>query len=292
MMRVVSINGRLLPRREARVSVMDGGFLHGEGLFETIRLYRGRPLFLREHHVRLGEGARLLGLACPAEADLLQQIQQLVRANRVRGDAVCRLSLSRAPGPPRPPTTGAPRRATRVLSLRALPEDLERTRTRGIAVQTVPFVRATGPPAALKSLSYLPSLLALRAADLAGASEALLVSPSGYVLEGATTNVFALVNERIVTPPADGQIVPGVLRRRLLALARTASLPFEETSLRIASLEAAPEIFVTNAVREILPVVRVDGRTVGTGRPGPATRAVQAAWRAHVAALLDAPQAP
>jgi hypothetical protein len=69
MMRVVSINGRLLPRREARVSVTDGGFLHGEGLFETIRLYRGKPLFLRDHHARLGEGARLLGLACPAEPD-------------------------------------------------------------------------------------------------------------------------------------------------------------------------------------------------------------------------------
>jgi branched-subunit amino acid aminotransferase/4-amino-4-deoxychorismate lyase len=286
MMRVVSINGRLLPRREARVSVTDGGFLHGEGLFETIRLYRGKPLFLRDHHARLGEGARLLGLACPAEPDLLRQIGQLVRANRVRGDAVCRLSLSRAPSPRHPPEAGAPRRATRVLTLRAL------MRTRGITARTVPFLRAAGPSAALKSLSYLPSLLALRAADLAGASEALFVSPPGDVLEGATTNVFALVGECFVTPPADGRVVPGVLRRRLLALARAASLPFAETSLPITSLEAAPEIFVTNAAREILPVVRVDGRRVGRGRPGPATRAVQAAWRAHISALLVGPEAP
>jgi branched-chain amino acid aminotransferase len=292
MMRVVSINGRLLPRREARVSVMDGGFLHGEGLFETIRLYRGRPLFLREHHARLGEGARLLALACPAEPDLRRQIRQLVRANRVRGDAVCRLSLSRAPGSPRPPVAGAPRRATRVLSLRDLPKDLARMHARGIAAQTIPFLRAAGPLAALKSLSYLPSLLALRAADLAGASEALLVTPSGHVLEGATTNVFALVGDRIITPPADGQLVPGILRRRLLELARAASLPIEEAPLPISSLQAAPEIFVTNAVREILPVVRVNERMVGAGQPGPATRAVQTAWRSHVAALLEGPQAP
>jgi branched-subunit amino acid aminotransferase/4-amino-4-deoxychorismate lyase len=288
MMRVVSINGRLVPRREARVSVADGGFLHGEGVFETIRLYQGKPLFLRDHLERLAEGARLLGLASPAESDLLRQIRQLVRANRARRDKICRLSLSRAPSTRRTPGA-APARPTRVLTLRALPEDLERMRTRGISARTVPFQRAAGPSAALKSLSYLPSLLALRAADLAGAAEALFVTPSGHVLEGATTNVFAVLGERITTPPADGRLVPGILRRRLLALARGASLPFEEAPLPLASLEAAREIFVTNAAREILPVVRVDGRTVGTGRPGPATRAVQAAWRAHVASLLGGP---
>ena len=183
-MRIVSINGRLLKRHEARVSVEDGGFMHGEGLFETIRLYEGEPLFFEDHYTRLSNGARLLELACPAGTTLLKQIRQLTRANRMTGDAVCRLSLSRAPVSSRAERSPAGRRATRVMTLRPLPDELRRMTTRGIAARTLSFERATGPAAALKAISYLPSLLGLRAADLTGASEAIFVSEAGHVLEG------------------------------------------------------------------------------------------------------------
>jgi D-alanine transaminase len=285
MMGVVSLNGRLLPLRQARVSVADGGFLYGHGVFETIRLYGGTPLFLSDHAARLGAAARLLDLEYPSEAALGREIARLARANRVRGDAVCRVSLSRPPEFRRV-RPGAGTRPTRVIVLRKLPDDLEQARARGIAACSVSFERATGPAASIKSLSYLPSVLALQAAALSGANEAIFVSPEGEVLEGATTNVFALVGGTVMTPPVDGRIVPGVLRRRLLEIGGGHALPIKEAAFTREELKEAPEIFVTNAVREVLPVVRIDGCPVGGGRPGPVTRAVQVMWASALADLL------
>ncbi len=281
MLRVVSINGRLLPMREARVSVREGAFLHGEGIFETVRLYSGRPLLLQSHLERASAGAKLLGLKLPPARTVEREIARLVAANRVRGDAVGRITLSRAHSNRR----AAVARATRVLILRSLPDDLARQCERGISVRTLPFERAVGPAAAIKHLSYLPSILALRAADLAGAAEALFLSPGGQVLEGATTNVYACIDNTLFTPPADGRILPGVVRRHLFSLGGEGLPPIKEASISRADLDRASEVFLTNAVREIVPVVRIDARPVGGGLPGPATRAAQMAWRAFVSGL-------
>ena len=282
MMRVVSINGRLLPRSQASVSVADGGFLHGEGIFETIRLYAGRPLLLPSHLRRAAAGLRLLGLAEPPRKTVEREIARVASANGVRGDAVCRLSLSRAPS--------GRGRATRVVVLRPLPDDLARASERGIRVQTLPFERATGPVPPIKSLSYLPSLLALRAADLADAAEALFISEAGEVREGATTNVFALVDGVLLTPPADGRILPGVFREHVLSLSGPGLPPVKESPLSREDLERASEVFLTNAVREIVPVIRLDTRPVGGGLPGPVTRGLQEAWRAYVAGSAGRPR--
>jgi len=280
-----SVNGRVVPLARAVVPVTDGAVTHGDGVFETIRLYGGTPRFLTAHRARLVRGARLLGLACPSRAALTHDINALLRRNLGCGDAVCRVSLSRPPGAD-PAARGAAR-ATRVITLRALPADLSRARSRGISARTVPFDRGGGPAATVKSLSYLPSLLALRLARAAGAREAILVSPSGEILEGAASNVFVRIGNRFVTPPADGRILPGVVRGLLLDLARARSLPVAEAPVRLRDLSRAREIFVTNAVREIVPVVRLDGRAVGDGKPGRQTRRIQDAWEAYKTGLLE-----
>jgi len=284
MLQQVSINGRILPRSRARVSVADGGFLHGEGVFETIRLYAGKAIFIEEHLHRLTGGARMLGLVCPPGETIRREIGRLVRANRVREDAVCRISLSRAP-------QGRARRnaATRVIFLRALGEETARDFERGVHARTLGFERAAGPSASLKTLSYLPSLLALRAADLAGASEAIFISSGDLVLEGATTNIFARVENVFVTPPTDGRILPGVTRQRLLSLGGEGVPSIKEAPLEREALLGASEIFLTNAVRELIPVIRLDGRPVGGGRPGPFTRALQERWRTFVESLVSPP---
>ncbi len=284
MLQQVSINGRLQPRSRARVSVADGGFLHGEGVFETIRLYAGKALFIEDHLDRLAAGARMIGLVCPPEKTIRREIGRLVRANRVGGDVVCRLSLSRAPH-----GRGRGNAATRVIFLRALAEDTSRAFEKGVHARTLGFERAAGPSASLKTLSYLPSLLALRAADLAGAAEAIFISSGNLVLEGATTNVFARVGDVFVTPPADGRILPGVMRRHLLSLGVEGAPSIMEAPLEREALLEAPEIFLTNAVRELVPVIRLDGRSVGGGRPGPFTRALQERWRAFVRSLVSHP---
>jgi branched-chain amino acid aminotransferase len=173
------------------------------------------------------------------------------------------------------------RAATRVILLRPLPADLARDLARGIGARTFREERATGPIAAIKATSYLPSVIALRAARRAGAREAIFVAPSGQVREGAASSVFARVGNAMITPPADGRILPGIMRALILALARKEALPVRERTLRAADLERAREIFITNAVREIVPVVRLDGRPVGTGKPGPLTRAVGMAWERY-----------
>ena len=274
-----SLNGRIVPLSRAAIPVTDGAVTHGDGVFETIRLYGGRPLFLPRHRARLARGARLLGLACPPGATLAREIAALLARHRIPGDAVCRVSLSRPAGPHRTARGGA--RATRVITLRALPADLSRARSRGIAARTVPFDRGGGPAAAVKSLSYLPSLLALRLARAGGAQEAIFLSSSGEVLEGATSNVFIRIGDRFVTPPADGRILAGVMRGHLLDLARTRSLPLAEAPIRLRDLARTREIFLTNAVREIVPVVRLDGRRVGNGKPGPLTGAIRHAWELY-----------
>jgi len=280
-----SVNGRVVPLSRAAIPVTDGAVTHGDGVFETIRLYGGKPLFLIKHRARLARGARLLGLACPSRAALTRNIDALLRRNLGCGDAVCRVSLSRPPGVD--PAARGVARATRVITLRALPADLSRARSRGIAARTVPFDRGGGPAAAVKSLSYLPSLLALRLARAAGAQEAILLSSFGEVLEGAASNVFVRVENGFVTPPADGRILPGVMRGLLLDLARARSLPVAEAPVQLRDLTRAREIFVTNAVRELVPVVRLDGRAVGDGKPGRQTRRIQDAWEVYMKGLLE-----
>ncbi len=274
-----SVNGRIVALSRAVIPITDGAVTHGDGLFETLRLYGGRPLFLPSHRARLARGARVLGLACPSEALLAREIGALAGRNRIRGDAVCRVTLSR-PGSADPASRRAAR-ATRVIAIRPLPSDLARAHSRGIAARTVPFDRGGGPAAAVKSLSYLPSLLALRLARAAGAAEAILLSPSGEVLEGAASNVFVRVGDRFVTPPADGRILAGVMRGLLLHLARGRALPLGEGPVRLRDLVRAREIFVTSAVLEMVPVVRIDGRRVGPGRPGALTREISKAWEAY-----------
>jgi len=280
-----SVNGRVVPLSRAVIPVTDGAVTHGDGVFETIRLYGGTPRFLTAHRARLARGARLLGLACPSRAVLAHEITALLRRHRIPGDAVCRVSLSR---PGSADSAAIARvRATRIITLRPLPKDLARARSRGIAARTVPFDRGGGPAAAVKSLSYLPSLLALRLVRAAGAREAILLSPSGEILEGAASNVFVRVGNGFVTPPADGRILPGVMRSLLLDLARARSLPLAEGPLRLRDLTRAREIFITNAVRELVPVVRLDGRAVGGGKPGRQTRRIQDAWEAYMKGLLE-----
>ncbi len=152
----------------------------------------------------------------------------------------------------------------------------------GIAVATVRAHRAVDGTAAAgaKVTNYLANLLAVREAKAAGASEALLLGPQGVVVEGATSNVFAVRAGKVVTPPESAGILAGITRGYVLALARASGLVADEAPLPLADLYAADEAFVTSSIREVVPVVRVDGRPIGSGAPGPVTRRLHRALRA------------
>jgi branched-chain amino acid aminotransferase len=161
----------------------------------------------------------------------------------------------------------------------------------GIAVVVVKTARTTDATAAAgaKVANYLQSLLAIREAKRAGASEALIVDGRGSVVEGTTSNVFLVEKGTLVTPPVEAGILPGITRERLLAVAEQAGIAVELRSVSEPELFRADEVFISSSIREILPVVRIDGRTVGAGRPGEITRRLHERFRAAVGATGPLP---
>lgn len=265
---IVWSNGRYHPLEEPAATLGNSGFLHGLGVFTTLRLSRGRPLGLAAHHARLARHGRELGLdLAPSPTELAEVISELTAANNIeKNEMRLRITLTRE-GPA----------AFLTLVPGPLPVGLDRWQAEGAAVITLgPRHQRTVLPH-LKSLQYLPSVLAQEAAATVGAAEALILDEGEDLLEGAVSNVFLVEGRTLATPAADGRILAGLTRGRVLALAGQLGLEARETRLTATDLARAGEIFLTNCVREVVPVVGVDGRPVGAGLPGPVTRQLQQA---------------
>jgi branched-subunit amino acid aminotransferase/4-amino-4-deoxychorismate lyase len=170
-----------------------------------------------------------------------------------------------------------------LLTARPLPRDLARRQARGIAVVLLPFARdAAGPWARFKLLGHASAVVGRRWAARRGAADGLYVTPAGEVTEATTSNLFIVERGALVTPPLDAGILPGVTRELVGRLARGAGLTVREEPLPVARLRHAAEAFLTASTTEIVPVVRLDGRRLGDGRPGPTTVGLQALYRAAV----------
>ncbi|WP_437976166.1 aminotransferase class IV [Sorangium sp. So ce295] len=320
MTRLVSIDGVIHRPEEARVSVYDRGFLYGDSVFETIRTYGGEPFALEEHLARLERSAERIALALPIPRDELgREVVALLRAATAAGSAggtagsagaqgsasaadsaaplesTLRVMLTRGSGPLGldPSLAGAPLRVILVEPLKPLPGGLYRE---GISVITICTQRAGDAAPGAKVSNYLESLLALRQARAAGAHEALILDPSGHVVEGTTSNVF-LVERRpaalegaedpghlLITPPKEAGILVGITRAHVMHVAGELGMPVCCEPVTMARLLAAEEVFITSSLREIVSVVRVDAHTIGAGVPGPKTRALHAAFRRRVGA--------
>jgi branched-chain amino acid aminotransferase len=276
----VCIDGELGAARDARVSVFDRGFLYGDSAFEVMRTYGGRPFRQAQHLLRLrGSCERLLIPLRTSDAELMRDIQRTIEFSRLaecyvrvmvtRGVAPMNLDLSEA----RTPSV-----LVFALPLRELPAA---SYEQGIAVGLSATARATdGTRAAgAKTSNYLASVLALHEVRQRGCQEALIVSPYGEVVEGATSNVFVVRDAGLTTPPAEAGILLGITRQVVLELALSLGLPVREAQLHPTDLYQAHEVFITSTVREILPVVRVDDVAVADGQPGPISRRLHAAYR-------------
>ena len=280
---LVWLNGRFVRARDARVSALDRGLLHGDGAYDTWRTYAGVPFLTAAHVRRLAAAARALGLPAPgAAASWDRRARRLVALNGL-GDAHVRLTLSRgaAGDALAPERRAAP---TLLLTARPIPADLRARQQHGVAAVLLPFARAGGVPpwGGLKLLGNASAVAGRMLAARRGAAEGLYVEPSGRVTEGTTTNVFIVERGAIVTPPCDGSILPGVTRALVVALARRARIAVREEPLAPARVRRAHEVFLTASTIEIVPIVRLDGRRVGGARPGPVTRTLQAAYAARV----------
>lgn len=278
----------LVAATEARVSVFDRGFRTGEGVFETLRAYGTLPFRLDAHLDRAAEGAETLGFALPEREHLAHAISETARANAVEGeDLALRLTVTPGeidPEAPFPPSEGSEATPTVVVTANTLRHDAAMYRE-GVSAAVVPWSREIPQ---VKAVSYLAASLARREARAQGADEALLTDQRGMVLEGSYSNVFAVIRGVLVTPPLEAGILPGVTRAVTLKVAGDEGLAVEERPLSVTELVQADEAFLTASTREIVPLVRVAGRTVGAGRPGPVTAALHEGYRAEVRREVEA----
>jgi len=273
MSRKVYINGQLVPQQEAKVSVFDHGLLYGDGVFEGLRVYGGKVFRLREHVVRLYESAKAIWLEIPMSVDAMcDAIDQTVAANGIT-DGYVRAVVTRGEG-----TLGLdPTKCSRpqvILIADAITLYPQEYYEHGLEIVTVSVIRTH--PAALspriKSLNYLNNILAKIEGLQCGSIEALMLNHKGEVAECTGDNIFLVRHGALYTPPLDAGILAGVTRGAVIELAREAGIGVDEVPLTKHDVYVADECFLTGTAAEVVPVVKVDSRTIGNGKPGPITR--------------------
>ena len=277
----VYINGKFYEKNAAKISVFDHGLLYGDGVFEGIRAYGGRPFKLAEHVERLYQSAKAIRLNIPlAAAEMTAAIEETLTANQLT-DAYIRVVVTRGVGTLGldPDKCAPPQTIIIADSIVLYPEELYRD---GLEIVTVSTVR--NHPAALnpriKSLNYLNNILAKIEGKNAGVLEALMLNAEGFVAECTGDNIFIVTDRVLRTPPITAGILEGITRNTCVELARQAGTVVREENLTQYDLYCADECFLTGTAAEVIPVVKIDGRTVGTGEPGPLTKDLLGRFRA------------
>ncbi len=275
----VQLNGRFVPAREASISVFDRGLLYGDGLFETLRAYSGKPFALDGHLARLQTSADFLGLVVPRRPWQRDVAALLKKNGLLASDAWVRITVTRGVGargllPPARP------QATLIAMAGAIDPAMARVQRFGARVALVPFARH-GFLAEHKVLSYLPGVLGKVIAARHEAFEGLFVDADGHITEGTTTNLFALRGKRLFTPPIAG-ILPGLTRRTAIELATADGLRVVERPLSADELLDADEAFLTSSLAEVVPIVAVNARSIGNGTVGPCAQRMQHLYRQTV----------
>jgi len=277
----IYVNGEYFDEANAKISVFDHGLLYGDGVFEGIRAYNGRVFKLKEHVDRLFFSAKAIMLSIPLSAEAVSKaVVATCRENQLR-DGYIRLVVTRGAG-----TLGLnPNRCEKPCviiiagKIQLYPVELYE---RGLEIITVPTVRnlhsALNP--AIKSLNYLNNILAKIEANNAGCEEAIMLNAEGFVAECTGDNIFIVHGKQLKTPPLSAGALYGITRGVVMDLALDSRLAVSEPNLTRYDLFNADECFLTGTGAEIIPVVKIDGRVIGTGQPGPVTRELISSYHA------------
>jgi branched-chain amino acid aminotransferase len=277
---VVWINGKIHGKDEAKISVYDHGLLYGDGVFEGIRTYRGRAFRLDEHVQRLFESAHAIWLKIPmSEAELSKAVVETVAASGIV-DGYLRVVVTRGAGALGldPQKTRDPQVIIIADTISIYPREYYES---GLAIVTASSMRSH--PAALspriKSLNYLNNIMAKVEASLAGCVEALMLNHKGEVAECTGDNIFVVKNQVVRTPPVEAGILDGVTRRFVMELAGNAGFVVREEPMTRHDVYVADEVFLTGTAAEVIPVVKVDARVIGSGTPGPVFQKIRTLFR-------------
>jgi branched-chain amino acid aminotransferase len=268
----IYIDGKYYGERDARISVFDHGLLYGDGIFEGIRAYNGRVFKLKEHIDRLFSSGKSILLTLPlSHAEVTEAVLETCRRNKIR-DGYIRLVVTRGTG-----TLGLnPNRCKNPSviiiagKIQLYPPELYQ---KGMEIITVPTVRnlhsALNP--AIKSLNYLNNVLAKIEANNSGCEEAIMLNAEGFVAECTGDNVFIVKDDQLLTPPLSAGALYGITRRVVMDIAAESGLKVSEPNLTRYDLFNADECFLTGTGAELVPVVKIDGRVIGSGKSGPVT---------------------
>lgn len=279
------IDGEVIPAVEARVSVLDHGFLYGDSVYEAVRTWRGRPFLLGEHLRRLRHSAS--GIAIPVPPHVPRAVDEVLAAAADDGEHLLRIILTRGVGPPTYEFRAAQEPTLIVLSLPLLhwPERLYREGAR-LAVVAVRRNPQDSLDPSLKTSNLLNLRLAHMEARRADADDAVLLNHQDEVAEASGSNVFLVERGTLCTPPLRAGILAGVTRAFVLDLAAAEGIAVEESPIPLDRLRGADEIFLTSTTRSVMPATRLDGEAVGQGVPGPVTRRLMAAFERRVGCAL------
>ncbi|MGE0443416.1 MAG: branched-chain-amino-acid transaminase [Gemmatimonadales bacterium] len=280
-MATIWLDGVWGDQNTAKVSIFDHGLLYGDGIFEGIRAYNGRVFRLEAHLDRLYDSARAIALTIPVERKEFGAIIEEGVARSGLKEAYIRPIVTRGPGDMGidPKKCSKPTVIVAVDSIKMWPTDRYEN---GLALVTsgtpIPHREALCPR--IKSLNYLPHVLAKHEANIAGADDAVMLDASGHVCEATGMNIWMVKNGALLTPPPHAGILLGVTRALIFELAAAAGHPARETMLNRYDLYTADEVFLCGTGAEVAPVRMYDGRPVGTGKPGPITQDIMRRFRA------------
>jgi branched-chain amino acid aminotransferase len=278
---VVYVNGRITDAADAVIPIFDHGFLYGEGVYETLRTYEGKPFLFEPHMKRLRRSASMIALDVPGtDGEMLDKIHATMAAEKDLAEAYIRILITRGVGELTYNLAATPVPST-IIIVKPFPEPPAAHFTEGIALALV-SVRRNHPSALnprIKSNNLLNNALAMQEALRQGAEEALMLNQADEVAECSQSNFFIVKEGRVSTPPLTAGLLPGITREFVFEVGRDAGVPVEEQVMKPADVWAADEAFITGTTREITPVVKVDGHPFGDGKPGPVTLKLLAAFR-------------
>ncbi|CAN5133279.1 branched-chain-amino-acid transaminase [soil metagenome] len=276
----IYLDGEFVPESEAKVSVFDHGLLYGDGIFEGIRFYNGRVFRLGEHLDRLWDSARSICLEIPiSREEMTEALLETIRQNGLK-DGYIRQIVTRGVGNLglNPAQCKRPSIIIIAATIALYPEDVYRN---GLTIVTCATRRmnAAALNPAVKSLNYLNNVMARIEANLAGADEALMLNDAGNVAECTADNVFVIKKGQIFTPPISAGALRGITRAVAFEIADELEIPVKEVDITRHDVFVADECFLTGTAAEVIPVIKADGRVIGTGKPGPISTRMIARFR-------------